>query len=218
MLKMRELIEQTGEAKSTILYYVKEQLLPTPKKPKPNVHLYDESCVSIIKFIKYLQSLNYTISDIKDIFKAAPVNKDPSFLMMAKALEIATVTKGAKLLSKEEFLKKAEISSQELELYLKKGYIIDREKGFGAHEVEIAKIVKSAIELGLEESLLDNYVKSARKIAKRENAAWAKVFSNTLQDTIKEYELLFDLMLKFKPYIYNSYTIKEYYNAKGKKR
>jgi len=48
-LKMKELIAQSGESKSTILYYVKEGLLPQPSKPKPNVHLYDESSVEILR-------------------------------------------------------------------------------------------------------------------------------------------------------------------------
>ena len=50
-LKMKELMLATGESKSTILYYVKEGLLPQPQKPKPNVHLYDESAVEILRLI-----------------------------------------------------------------------------------------------------------------------------------------------------------------------
>ena len=70
ILKMKDLIALTNETKSTILYYIKEGLLPTPKKPKPNVHLYHENSVQIIKFIKYLQhNYSYSISDIKSIFK-----------------------------------------------------------------------------------------------------------------------------------------------------
>ncbi len=67
-IKMAELTKLSNTSKSTILYYVKESLLPQPKKPKPNVHLYDENSVEIINFIKYLQeNLNYTITEIKSI-------------------------------------------------------------------------------------------------------------------------------------------------------
>ena len=53
-------------SKSTVLYYVKEGLLPEPVKDKPNFHLYDEYCVELLSFIKYLQSnFNATISQIK---------------------------------------------------------------------------------------------------------------------------------------------------------
>ncbi len=67
-LKMATLVKESGISKSTILYYIKEGLLPSPQKPKPNVHLYDESCISILNFIKYLQEhLNYSITEIKSI-------------------------------------------------------------------------------------------------------------------------------------------------------
>ena len=69
-LKMKDLMLQTSESKSTILYYVKEGLLPEPSKPKPNVHLYDQSCIQIIKFIKYLQhNFSYSIAEIQTIFQ-----------------------------------------------------------------------------------------------------------------------------------------------------
>ena len=42
MLKMNELVKRSNTPKSTILYYLKEGLLPEPMKDKPNFHLYDE--------------------------------------------------------------------------------------------------------------------------------------------------------------------------------
>ena len=67
-LKMATLTEKSGVTKSTILFYLKEGLLPEPKKPKPNVHLYDDSSIAILQFIKYLQEhLNYSITEIKSI-------------------------------------------------------------------------------------------------------------------------------------------------------
>ena len=65
-VKMKELMGQSGESKSTILFYVKEGLLPEHVKPKPNVHLYAESCVQILKFIKYLQeNFSYSIAEMQ---------------------------------------------------------------------------------------------------------------------------------------------------------
>ena len=214
MLKMKDLVELTNESKSTILYYLKEGLLPEPKKPKPNVHLYDERCVSVIKFIKYLQNLNYTINEIKELFKTAPLDKDSSLLTMIKALELATVSNGGKMLSKEEFVKKAKISEDELREFIKKEYILDRKDGFGTKELEIVQIVKKAKKLNIDKKLIDKYVKSAKEIAKIELETWSEIFNMSQYDNIDEYELLFDLILKLKPYIYNSHSIREYYLAK----
>ncbi len=67
-LKMATLVKKSGVTKSTILFYVKEGLLPEPKKPKPNVHLYHDSSIAILQFIKYLQEyLHYSITEIKSI-------------------------------------------------------------------------------------------------------------------------------------------------------
>ncbi len=66
--KMSELVKRSGVSKSTILYYIKEGLLPSPYKPKQNVHLYDEKTLKILNFIKYFQhNLGYSISHIKEI-------------------------------------------------------------------------------------------------------------------------------------------------------
>ena len=63
---MNDLVKLSHTPKSTVLYYVKEGLLPEPVKDKPNFHLYDEYCVELLSFIKYLQSnFNATISQIK---------------------------------------------------------------------------------------------------------------------------------------------------------
>ncbi len=67
-LKMSTLTKESGVSKSTILYYIKEGLLPPPKKPKPNLYLYDDRSVAILKFIKYFQEhLHYSIAEIKSI-------------------------------------------------------------------------------------------------------------------------------------------------------
>jgi len=215
LLKMKELIEETKESKSTILYYLKEGLLPEPKKPKPNLHLYPYESVNIIKFIKYLQSLNYTINDIKELFESVPLNKDSSFLMMVKALELATVSKNSQFLTKDQFLDRCSISEDMLNEYINLGYLKEHSRGFGINEVEIVKIIQKAQKLKLDSKLIDKYVKSAKEIAKMENEIWTELFSNTTHDTIQEYELLFDFILKLKPYIYNTHTINQYYKAKG---
>ncbi len=69
-LKMSDLVTRSGISKSTILYYIKEGLLPPPRKPKPNVHFYDEKTLRILEFIKYFQEhLGYSIAQIKEILK-----------------------------------------------------------------------------------------------------------------------------------------------------
>ena len=50
MLKMNDLVKLSQTPKSTVLYYVKEGLLPEPVKDKPNFHLYDEYLCRVAQF------------------------------------------------------------------------------------------------------------------------------------------------------------------------
>jgi DNA-binding transcriptional MerR regulator len=214
-LKMKELMAQTGENKSTILYYLKEGLLPEPSKPKPNVHLYSESCVEIIRFIKYLQKhFSYTIAEIKRIFEQTPLDLDGSFEMMVSALEIATVGKSAQWYTQEAFLAESGLSIEILESYIESGYLFARAEGFSSSELEIVQILQRLDTLGLERALVDQYVQSARTIAKLESEAGARMFEQTTQESHAHYELLFDMVLKLKPYIYNMHSVSQYYADK----
>ena len=207
-LKMKDLMLQTSESKSTILYYVKEGLLPEPSKPKPNVHLYDESCVQIIKFIKYLQhNFSYSIAEIQSIFKDNHFDFDGSFEMMVRSLELISGGRENIWYTKSDFLKLLAMDEKTLKVYQKKGYLFERAKGFSVKEVEIAEILERAKELGLDFTLLDAYVADAKFLASKENDVGASLLKEEEESHNSRYELLFDLILKFKPYIFNMHTV-----------
>lgn len=214
-IKMKELSQRSKESKSTILYYVKEGLLPEPSKPKPNVHLYDDKCVDIIRFIKYLQgNFSYTISQIKDIFKHNNLDLNGSFEMMIKSLEIATIGRNGAKYSTQEFLKIANISHDELDEYLEKRYIFKRDGHFGEIELEMIEILKKSKELNLDIELIESYAHNAQKMAQTESKAGARMFESSGGGDSRHYEILFDLVLKLKPYIYNMHTVAKYYQEK----
>lgn len=207
-LKMKDLSLQTNESKSTILYYIKEGLLPQPSKPKPNVHLYDESCIQIIKFIKYLQhNFSYSIAEIKNLFKENNFDFDGSFEMMVRSLELISGGKENQWYSKQDFLKLVTMDEKKLKVYQKKGYLFERAKGFSSKEVEIAEILERASDLGLDFDLLDAYVDDAKILAEKENDIGAALLKGNEESHNTRYELLFDLILTLKPYIFNMHTV-----------
>jgi len=81
--KMSELCELSQTPKSTILFYVKEGLLPEPVKVKDNVHQYGEDTLLMLNFIKYVQS-NFHLS-LKEV-KALTQQKGFSFKRCYEAL------------------------------------------------------------------------------------------------------------------------------------
>jgi len=211
-LKMKELMTLSDESKSTILYYIKEGLLPEPSKPKPNVHLYDDSCVQILKFIKYLQhNFSYSISEIKSIFQDNQFDLDDSFEMMVKSLELISGGKNNQWYSKEEFIRLLGMDEKTLQEYQKQGYLFERAKGFSTKEVKIAEILERAKQLGLDFSLLEAYVADAKVLAQKENDVGASLLENDEESHNARYELLFDLILTLKPYIFNMHTVQAHH-------
>ena len=210
-LKMKNLMEQTGESKSTILFYVKEGLLPEPQKPKPNLHLYDESSVNIIKFIKYLQhQFSYSIAQIKSIFSENRFSFGDDFSMMLKSLEMMSGSNDGKWYSDDDFLELSGLKKEELYIYLKRGVLFRQERGFGTEELKLVEVLKRAKKLGLDEKLFDEYVKSAKHLAKMEYLLGAKMLELDEELHNIHYELLFDSILMLKPYIFNMHTMQEH--------
>ncbi|SFV65750.1 Transcriptional regulator, MerR family [hydrothermal vent metagenome] len=219
-IKMKELMALSEESKSTILYYVKEGLLPEPSKPKPNVHLYDDTCVQILKFIKYLQhNFSYSISEIKHIFDSNHFDFDDSFEMMVRSLEVISGGRDNLWYSKETFLKLLSIDEVTLQSYQDKGYLFERSKGYSSKELEIAEILGRVGDLGLDCCLLDTYVSYAKDLAKSENEVGSALLKNNEESHNTRYKLLFDLVLTMKPYIFNMHTVEAHkaHNNKGNK-
>lgn len=204
-------MEQTGESKSTILFYVKEGLLPEPEKPKPNLHLYDESCINIIKFIKYLQSqFSYSIAQIQMIFKENEFNFTDDFSMMLRSLQLMSGSSDGQWYGDDDFLELSELSQKELNDYLEKGWLFRQEQGFSKKELALVEVFKRAKRLRLDKKLFDAYVESAQKLAEIEYAIGAAMLERDKSLNNEHYELLFDAILTLKPYIFNMHTMKEH--------
>ena len=210
-LKMKHLMEQTGESKSTILFYVKEGLLPEPDKPKPNLHLYDESCINIIKFIKYLQNqFSYTIAQIQAIFQENKFTFSDDFSMMLRSLQMMSGATDGQWYNDDDFMELAELTQKELDDYLKRGLLFRQEQGFSNKELQLVEVFKRATKLGLNQKLFEAYVKSAKELAKIEYTLGAEMLEKDKSLNNEHYELMFDSILTLKPYLFNMQTMKEH--------
>lgn len=173
MLKMSDLVKQSGVSKSTILYYIKEGLLPQPQKPKPNVHLYDPKTVKILEFIKYFQeTLGYSIAQIKEILKDNRIDfaNDSDIIL--------------------EYLSAMEDPK---------------------HKEEAKRILHQAQALGIDNSLFAAYEKCAAELAVLEYEMGAKLLSSKTENENNALQkVIFDIILKLKPYIFNHATIEEH--------
>ena len=94
-----------------------------------------------------------------------------------------------------------------LKAYQKQGYLFERAKGFSSKEVEIAEILERGKISGLDFSLLDAYVDDAKILAQKENDIGASLLKKEDASHNARYELLFNLILTLKPYIFNMHTV-----------
>jgi DNA-binding transcriptional MerR regulator len=85
-LKIRELVQHTGVSKETVHFYIREGLLPRPRKRGRNIAEYDDSYIDHIHFIKELQDLYFLpLAVIKNILKKQKKSPEwQSFLNLRK--------------------------------------------------------------------------------------------------------------------------------------
>lgn len=200
---MNELIKRSGENKSTLIYYLNEGLLPQPQRPKPNVALYDEKCVEIVKFIRYFQnSLYYSISQIKGIINNNTINFDDGVDMIINSLSVMSV--GNKNFTVKEVLQKTGIKQAQLQK-LQDLELVRIDDFYSQKDINIIEILAKS-EQTLD--LLKSYVKNAKELAKLEHQIGSSLLAEKTNNN-NAHQLIFDTVLKVKPYIFNTHTLLE---------
>lgn len=209
-IKMNQLTKLSGVPKATILYYIKEGLLPQPEKPKPNLHLYSQDCVEILSFIKYLQkNFDCSILEIQEIVSSEYYQTDNSYKLLLDAIHTIMGIKHQKKYNKDEIVTIFNIPLEEIDLMLEEGLIFQRDEVFTQKEIEMIQIIIDFKNLDIDIKLLKLYTKQARDLAKLEVEMANSLIetSKGKNDVIKK---IFDTILILKPYIYNMTTLSEY--------
>lgn len=209
MIKMSELVKLSGTSKSTILYYIKEGLLPQPQKPKPNLHLYDENIIEKIAFIQYLQkNFNSSIAELKAIFSHENFDLDNPYESLLNVLHILMGVDFTQTYTKEELRREFDISPKKLQNFIDEGLLHVRDGVFTQTEKQMLKIIISSSKKEL--NLIKKYSQLAKEMAKLE----VKLGFQKLQNDKKELKHLFDIILILKPYIFNMQTLSTYKKEK----
>ena len=205
MLKMNDLSKLTNTPKSTILYYIKEGLLPEPLKDKPNFHLYDESNNQLIEFIKYLQAnFNATISQIKTVFAQPDFDLNNPYKSLMGSLDILNGTEGERLLV-SEICSEFGITEVELNEFVEIGLINPTHGDFSEKDRDMLAILSRCD--AKEFQLLESYAEAAKNLARQEMAIGGEIL---MQEEGQEERLkhFFNILLPLKPYILNSQLVK----------
>ncbi|MEA2028195.1 MAG: MerR family transcriptional regulator [Campylobacterota bacterium] len=207
---MNRLVELSGVPKATILYYIKEGLLPQPEKPKPNLHLYSEEALELLEFIKYLQkNFDCSISEIKEVINVQKANNLSSYEALLEVVDLIMGNKYQLKFSFDEMIVKFKISREQLQGYIDEGLLYTRDGLFSQKEIEILEIILDLEALDSDRALLKSYCTQARELARLEIEMTNNILK-TSQSKNRTIKRLFDTILILKPYIYNMSTLSEY--------
>lgn len=201
-MKMAVLVKKSGETKSTILYYVKEGLLPSPRKPKPNLHLYHQSCVDRLKFIKLLQDhFSCSIDDIKAIMKKSQFDEGGLVQRLVNIIQFELGDISSDLLFENDVLIQCGIQLGDLQKLIDSGLIVPSQGKYTRSDVDLILFYKELSELGIDADILKTYATYSRKIAEAE-AEFAQMMAKLdIAEGVKQDKLV-DVLFKTKKQLF----------------
>jgi DNA-binding transcriptional MerR regulator len=170
-LKMRDLTAATGLAKSTILHYLNEGLLPAPVKTSRNMAYYSPECVERLTFIKVMQGkYRLSLGLIKQFLTAGKIGPEIEPFLELRSF-IFGRPEDRELLDLEGFCRATGLSAAQLEELQEAGLLLPLEPGrFDAEDLAMGRVLKSCRELGLTPEAAAFYPRLAREIVDHEMA------------------------------------------------
>ena len=215
--KISELVAQTNVPKSTILYYIREGVLPEAKKLKSNVHRYNEEHIELIKYIKYMQQdMGSSIEQIKNILQHKNQSLSSSFTMLAPLMQtLSLVPAGAPNYTRAQFIKHYDIDTELLDQLLKDNILVLlSDDKYTDKEASIIRLVENFIEMGVEYTLLKEYVYHAKALAELECRLQVKLCAIRNDENFSTlWKIMFETLFNAKEYLFNRYTYKALFKS-----
>jgi len=163
-IKIGELVKRTGVTRATVHHYVREGLLPEPKKTSRNMALYDPSCVDRVLLIKGLQAqTRRSLAEVKGLLEDATGHEGLGRLQSQLETEAirAQVSplnpeKNRGPLSLKQVCERSGFSKADIEEFCEHDLIIStggaRAKKFGALDVAVVDALAALKEAGFDET------------------------------------------------------------------
>jgi len=215
--KISELVAKTDVPKSTILYYIREGLLPEAKKIKSNVHRYSDEHIELIHYIKYMKE---EIGSNNEQIKFALQNQNQSLSSSATMLQplmntLSSVPSDAKHFTKKEFIAHFDVDATLLEELLNDGILLPiHEDDYTDREASIIKLVIYFKEVGVDYSILRAYAHHAKALSELEFQMQTQLCSvRNNQNFSTLWKIMFESLFNAKTYLFNRNTYQVLLNA-----
>jgi len=210
--KISELVALTKMPKSTILYYIREGLLPEAKKIKSNVHRYNDEHVELIKYIRYMkEEIGSTNEQISFALKNKNQSLSSSFSMVEPLMNtLSAVSPDATHYTKKQFIQHFKVDSQLLDKLMADGVLLPlSDDDFTEKEASIIELISSFNDVGIDYSIITTYVKHAQALCELEYQMQVQLCSVRSDKNFSTlWKIMFETLFNAKAYLFNRYTYK----------
>ena len=215
--KISELVAKTDVPKSTILYYIREGLLPEAKKIKSNVHRYSDEHLELIRYIKYMKE---EIGSTNEQIKFALQNQNQSLSSSATMLQplmntLSGIPADAEHYTKDAFIEHFNVDPALLERLLEEGIIIPlQENDFTQSDANMVKLVTYFKEVGVDHGILKAYAHHARALSELESQMQLQLCDVRSDKNFSLlWKIMFDSLFNAKNYLFNRNTYRVLLNT-----
>lgn len=215
--KISELVAKTDVPKSTILYYIKEGLLPQAHKIKSNVHRYSSEHVELIGYITYMKEhFGTTNEELKDVLQNKNKSFSTSFSMITPLMNTLSATsQESNHYTKDAFIAEFDVDSELLERLLIDEILMPiNDNDFTEKEASIMKLVGYFNEVGIEYDILILYVFHAKALSLLEHQIQTKLCDVRNDENFSVlWKIIFGTLFNAKEYIFNRQTYKAFFTT-----
>lgn len=170
-LRMNELVKATGVAKSTILHYVKEGLLPEPVKTSQNMAYYASESIDRVRYIQHLQQRHrLTLAEINKLLNSGETLDDVAVFLGLNNIIFGNSSPDASI-DRLSFCRQTGLSDEQVtalvEARLLQPLAHDR---FDNDDINMGKLLARGNEAGIGIDDIRYYVELGEKIVDHEMA------------------------------------------------
>jgi len=210
--KMSELVAKTDVPKSTILYYIREGLLPEAKKIKSNVHRYNNEHIELIKYIQYMQKqLGRSIEQIRYSIQNRNKSFSSSFQMLEPLMNtLSGIPSNTDYYTQEQFIKQFNLDTDLVENLLKDSILVPTEDNvFTKQELSIVELVMHYQKIGISYTTLKSYAEYAKELSKLDHLIKLQLCgARTDENFSSVWNIMFETFFNAKEYIFKRHTYK----------
>jgi len=215
--KISELVAKTNVPKSTILYYIKEGLLPKANQIKANVHKYNDEHIEIIKYIQYMKhDMGSNNEQIKIALKQKNNSFSSSYTMLAPLINtLSCINTNMQHYTKDKFLEHFEIDENLLNTLLNDNILMPLSiDDYTQKEASIIHLIDDFLEVGVDYQIIKEYVSHAQALSKLELEMQQQLCKKRDDDNFSTlWKIMFETLFNTKQYIFNRSTYRVLYQA-----